>query len=64
MRGHPGYLIIFNQETFKDPGVETRQGSRQDEEALCRIFYEFGFSPKVERNLRLKELDREAKKCE
>lgn len=61
LRGQPGYLIIFNQEKFRVPGVEARRGSQKDEQALCRTLFEFGFNPTVKRNLKLKELDRAAR---
>lgn len=61
LRDQPGYLIIFNMEKFKVPGVELRRGSQKDEQALCRTLYEFGFNPTVKRNLKLKELDKAAR---
>lgn len=56
-----GYLLIFNHQEFRTPGVPRRAGSKKDEEALCRTFYEFGFNPIVKSNLKLKEVDKVAK---
>lgn len=50
-----GYLVIYNQEEFKDKTMN-RQGSRRDEEALCRTFYNYGMDPKVERNLKYNDI--------
>lgn len=57
-----GYLIIFNQEEFKDPKMN-REGSRYDEEALCRTFYNFGFDPNVKRNSKLSDIQSKVKTC-
>lgn len=57
-----GYLIIYNQEEFKDKTMN-RQGSRRDEEALCRTFYNYGMNPKVERNLKYSDIENRVMKC-
>lgn len=57
-----GYLVIYNQEEFKDKTMN-RLGSRRDEEALCRTFYNFGMDPKVERNLKYNDIQSRVVKC-
>lgn len=57
-----GYLIIYNQEEFKDKTMN-RQGSRRDEEALCRTFYNYGMNLKVERNLKYSDIENRVMKC-
>lgn len=54
-KARKGYLVIYNQEEFKDKTMN-RQGSRRDEEALCRTFYNYGMDPKVERNLKYNDI--------
>lgn len=40
-----------------------REGSRKDEEALCRTLFNFGFDPKVKRNSKLRDIQDKVKDC-
>lgn len=57
-----GYFFMFNQEEFHDKKMN-REGSRRDEEALCKTFYNFGFDPKYKRNLKVRDIQTKAKEC-